>query len=136
MSASPAPSIDVERTDFVSILTQDAGRAIAFYGETLGLRRNEKAHPDWPEFETGNVTLSIVSIQKIGRDELTPSTSPIALRVADVAEARRQLEQNGVAFQGETYDSGVCHMAFFSDADGNALMLHRRYAPYSDGTRP
>jgi len=27
-------------------------------------------------------------------------------------------------------------MAFFSDPDGNALMLHRRYAPYSDGSTP
>jgi hypothetical protein len=26
-------------------------------------------------------------------------------------------------------DTGVCHMAFFSDSEGNALMLHRRYAP-------
>jgi len=28
-----------------------------------------------------------------------------------------------------THDSGVCHMAFFNDPDGNALILHRRYAP-------
>jgi hypothetical protein len=41
-----------------------------------------------------------------------------------------------VQFDGETLDSGVCHMAFFSDPDGNALMLHRRYAPYSDGSKP
>jgi hypothetical protein len=27
------------------------------------------------------------------------------------------------------FDSGVCHMAFFTDPDGNDLMLHRRYAP-------
>jgi hypothetical protein len=26
-------------------------------------------------------------------------------------------------------DSGVCHMAVFADPDGNALMLHHRYAP-------
>jgi hypothetical protein len=26
-------------------------------------------------------------------------------------------------------DTGVCHMAFFTDTEGNALMLHRRYAP-------
>lgn len=26
-------------------------------------------------------------------------------------------------------DSGVCHMAFFRDPAGNALMLHHRYAP-------
>jgi hypothetical protein len=27
----------------------------------------------------------------------------------------------------------VCHMAFFRDPDGNALMLHRRYAPHDQG---
>jgi hypothetical protein len=32
-------------------------------------------------------------------------------------------------FDGETFDTGVCHMAFFRDPDGNALMLHHRYAP-------
>ena len=35
----------------------------------------------------------------------------------------------GVDFVGETLDTGVCHMAFFSDPDGNAMMLHHRYAP-------
>ncbi len=128
--------IEVQRTDFVAILTEDRDRAVRFYGETLGLRRNEKAHPDWPEFETGNVTLSITAIQQIGRDELTPSTSPIALRVPDVEQTRRKLEEAGVEFYTETYDSGVCHMAFFKDPDGNVLCLHRRYAPYSDGSQP
>ena len=32
-------------------------------------------------------------------------------------------------FHGDTFDTGVCHMAFFADPDGNALMLHSRYAP-------
>jgi predicted enzyme related to lactoylglutathione lyase len=43
--------------------------------------------------------------------------------------ARARLEAAGVSFVGETFDTGVCHMAFFSDPDGNALMLHHRYAP-------
>ena len=128
--------IGVERTDFVAILTADRERAVEFYGQMLGLRPNQRAHPDWPEFETGNVTLSITPIQQIGRDELVPSTSPIALRVPDVAEARKTLEDAGVEFYTETYDSGVCHLAFFKDPDGNVLCLHRRYAPYSDGTQP
>jgi hypothetical protein len=34
-----------------------------------------------------------------------------------------------VAFDGDTLDTGVCHMGFFADPDGNALMLHHRYAP-------
>ena len=61
--------------------------------------------------------------------EFQRSPNPIALRVDDVAAARTELESRGVEFQGETIDSGVCHMAFFHDPDGNALMLHHRYAP-------
>ena len=59
-----------------------------------------------------------------------PNPNDIALRVPDVAAAREALEAAGVEFSGETFDTGVCHMAFFSDPDGNALMLHHRYAPY------
>ena len=61
--------------------------------------------------------------------EFERSPNPIALRVEDVEAARAELESRGVEFSGETIDSGVCHMAFFHDPDGNALMLHHRYAP-------
>ncbi|MBA2642858.1 MAG: VOC family protein [Actinobacteria bacterium] len=127
----------VERTDFATVITQDKERSLRFYGETLDLRRNDKAHPDWPEFETGNLTLSIVHYEQIGRSEFAPNTAPIALRVGDAHEARTELEQAGVEFLTETYDSEVCHLAVFSDPDGNRLMLHRRYAPYAaDGSTP
>jgi hypothetical protein len=59
--------------------------------------------------------------------------NPIPLRVDDVHQARADLEAKGVDFRGDTFDTGVCHMAFFTDPDGNELMLHRRYAPYGDG---
>jgi predicted enzyme related to lactoylglutathione lyase len=55
----------------------------------------------------------------------------MALRVPDVEETRKELEAKGVVFTGETLDTTVCHMAFFADPDGNAIMLHRRYAPRS-----
>jgi len=58
-----------------------------------------------------------------------PNHNGISLRVPDVAEARATLEQDGVQFTGETIDTGVCHMAFLHDPDGNTIMLHRRYAP-------
>jgi catechol 2,3-dioxygenase-like lactoylglutathione lyase family enzyme len=83
------------------------------------------------EFETGTLTLQVIEAAAIGR-ELHSSRSPIALRVDDVAAARADLGSRGVGFSGETLDSGVCHMAFFSDPDGNALMLHHRYAPPGD----
>ncbi len=42
--------------------------------------------------------------------------------------ARTLLEANGVTFQVELLDSGVCQQAIFSDPDGNPLILHHRYA--------
>jgi len=117
----------VERTDFVSVPVEDMARAKRFYSETLGIpSRNLDA--GFPEFETGNVSLYLVDPTAIG-GEFSPHTSYIALRVPDVAEARAQLEAKGVVFEGEIRDTGVCHMALFRDSEGNALMLHRRYAP-------
>jgi catechol 2,3-dioxygenase-like lactoylglutathione lyase family enzyme len=138
--------IDVQRTDFATVVTQDTERAIQFYGGTLGLPRNPNSADEWPEFETGNLTLAVChweqlgreefQWEQLGREEFTPSSSPIALRVPDVAEARRRLEEAGVEFRGETFDSGVCHLAVFHDPDGNRLILHHRYAPHEDGTKP
>ncbi len=128
--------IGVERTDFLTVMVRDKERAVAFYGETLGLRRNERSHPEWPEFETGNLTLLLVTPEQIGGGEFAPSTHSVALRVGDVDEARKRLEAEGVEFHGDVLDTGVCKMTFFADPDGNALTLHRRYAPYTDGTQP
>jgi catechol 2,3-dioxygenase-like lactoylglutathione lyase family enzyme len=124
-----ADAVVVERIDFVSFLTQDIARAKKFYGETLGLAL-ETEGPDDMEFRAGQVTLDIFNPASQGQP-FAPSPAGIALRVPDVAAARAALEAKGVAFQGETIDTGVCHMAFFRDPDGNSLMLHRRYAPLS-----
>jgi catechol 2,3-dioxygenase-like lactoylglutathione lyase family enzyme len=121
--------ITVERTDFVSVPVTDMERSIHFYGETLGLQRVSETE-GWPEFQLGeNVSLYLVDPTNIGRAFEGPHTSSIALRVPDVEAAKRALEEKGVEFAGETFDTGVCHMAIFHDPDGNTLMLHRRYAP-------
>ena len=46
-----------------------------------------------------------------------------------IEAARAELESKGVTFFGETFDTGVCHMALFADPDGNSLMLHHRHTP-------
>jgi catechol 2,3-dioxygenase-like lactoylglutathione lyase family enzyme len=121
--------IQVERTDFVSVPVTDVERSARFYEETLGLPKTSNG--GWPEFRLGeNVSLYLVEPRRFGVEAWAPHTAHIALRVPDVAEARRALETKGVEFQGDTLDTGVCRMAFFRDPDGNALMLHRRYAPH------
>ena len=117
----------IERTDFYSVPVQDMQRAKAFYRDTLGMRSPNWDAP-WPEIETGNVSLYLIDPTRIGAT-FSPNVSHIALRVADVAQARADLEAKGVEFDGEVLDTGVCHMAFFKDSEGNQLMLHRRYAP-------
>jgi predicted enzyme related to lactoylglutathione lyase len=119
----------VTGVDFVPFSTQDIDKAVEFYGEVLGLRRSVYI-PDrqYAEFETGNVTLSIVVGEAMGIGHSVNALA-LALHVDDVAEARSALEQRGVEFHGDILDTGVCHMAFFADPDGNALMLHHRYAP-------
>jgi catechol 2,3-dioxygenase-like lactoylglutathione lyase family enzyme len=116
--------IEVETVDFVSIPTRDAAAARGFYEQVLGLRRS-RHNPD--ELEAANLTLAFWEPEAQGVP-FAANTAGIALRVADVAAARRRLESAGVRFLGDTVDTGVCHMGFFYDPDGNVLILHRRYA--------
>ncbi len=118
--------MEFERTDFVSVPVADMDRAKAFYRDVLGLQ-SPNWDDGWPEIETGNVSLYLVDPTAMG-SEFAPHVAPIALRVPDVAAAKAELEGRGLEFAGE-HDTGVCKMAFFSDTEGNALMLHRRYAP-------
>lgn len=124
--------ISVERVDFVSVPTRDTAQARRFYGELLGLHESTTPEDVFPEFETSNVTLGVFQPELVGAP-FVPSAG-VALRVPDVEAARRELERAGVEFRGETVDTGVCHMAFCSDFDGNGVIIHRRYAePRPDG---
>jgi predicted enzyme related to lactoylglutathione lyase len=117
--------------DFVALPTHDVRAAAEFYGEALGLHRSVYM-PDrsFAEFETGNLTLSLINAEAMGLEHHRVRHE-VAFHVDDVDAVRKTLEQRGVSFNGETLDTSVCHMAFFSDPDGNALMLHHRYAPRS-----
>ncbi len=122
-------------TDFITVATQDFDRAIGFYGGVLGLPESKRwGNMPGVEFETGNLTIAIMQSDAFGL-EFRPHNHPIEFRVDDVAAARGELESRGVKFEADTLDSGVCHQAFFSDPDGNALAIHHRYAP-ADAPEP
>jgi catechol 2,3-dioxygenase-like lactoylglutathione lyase family enzyme len=119
----------VSGVDFVFLPSKNFAQAADFYENVLGLScsaRYKKAPGG--EFETGNLTIQILETEAIGI-EFNAARNPIALHVDDVAAARAALESRGVSFEGDILDSGVCHMTFFNDPDGNALMIHHRYAP-------
>jgi catechol 2,3-dioxygenase-like lactoylglutathione lyase family enzyme len=117
----------IANLDFVAIPSTDAERSRRFYDEALGLRPDEHARF---EFWAGDTCLTIWEPARLGLEFAPQKNGHLALHVDDVGAARAELEAKGVDFLGETFDTGVCHMAFFTDPDGNDLMLHHRYAPY------
>ena len=131
-----ADGVGAQRVDFIAVPTRNVERAVRFYADVLGLPKNPNSLDDWIEFETGNVTLAIVDAEGHGAEFEPLPPGSIALRVLDVAEAGAKLEEAGVELSGEIWDSGVCTGVSFRDPDGNGLLIHRRYAPYPDGTSP
>ena len=116
----------VTKLDFIGIPSTDADRSRAFYQDTLGLRKDEKS--DY-EFWVGETCFGIWEPEKQGMPFAPSKNAHPALHVDDVEAARAELEAKGVEFSAPTIDTGVCHMALFTDPDGNDLMLHNRYAP-------
>ena len=118
----------ITKLDFIGVPSQDAERSRSFYVETLGLRPDDHSRF---EFWLGETCFGIWEPAKFGMEFKPQSNAHPALHVDDVAAARSELEAKGVAFSGDILDTGVCHMALFTDPDGNDLMLHSRYAPQS-----
>jgi len=114
----------VEQVDFVSVPTRDYERAVAWYRDVFGLPVSEFSDG---EVETPNLTMSFWKPEENG-EPFVPNENGIALRVADVHAAVDEARAAGAEVLG-IEDSGVCHMGFVKDPDGNVLILHRRYAP-------
>ena len=128
--------IQVERVDYIRVPTTDIEKATDFYGRVLGLEQNPNSPgDDWIEFEAGNVTLAVMTPHTHDYEFTPLPPGSLAFRVADVAAAKANVEAEGVQC-GDVWDSGVCKGASVRDPDGNAILLHRRYAPYPDGTTP
>ena len=123
--------IEVQRVDYIRVPVTDMAEATHFYGEILGLERNPHSHEDWVEYETGNVTLAVMTPHTHDYEFTPLPPGTLALRVPDVAEAKARLEAAGVEVN-EMWDSGVCHGAGLRDPSGNPILLHHRYKPYED----
>ena len=128
--------IDAQQVDYIRVPVTDMEEANHFYGEVLGLARNPNSPgEDWVEYEIGNITLAIMTPHTHDYEFTPLPPATIALRVPDVAVAKAKLESAGLEVS-EMWDSDVCRGAGVTDPAGNRILLHRRYAPYPDGTTP
>ncbi len=114
--------MNVETVDFVTIPTRDIERAVGWYRDVLGLEPGANG-----EVEAPNVTFSFWSPEADG-EPFQANVAGVALRVPDVKAACDELVAGGGELVG-IEDTGVCHMGFCKDPDGNTVILHRRYAP-------
>ncbi len=119
MSTKP---VLINKLDFIGVPSQDAERSRSFYIDTLGLRPDETARF---EFWVGNTCFSIWEPARMGATFAPQKNAHLAFHVDDIATARKAFEEKGVVFNGDMLDTGVCFMAFFTDPDGNDLMLHQ-----------
>jgi catechol 2,3-dioxygenase-like lactoylglutathione lyase family enzyme len=128
--------IEVDRVDYIRVPVTDIEAANYFYGEVLGLERNPNSpDEDWVEYEAGNVTLAVMTPHTHDYEFTPLPPGTLAFRVPDVAAAKAKLEAAGLEV-GVMWDSGRCHGVGVRDPAGNPILLHRRYAPYPDGTMP
>lgn len=111
----------ITKLDFVGVPSTDAERSRTFYIDTLGLRPDGKAKY---EFWVGDTCFAIWEPGKMGMTFAPQKNAHLALHVDDIEAARKELEEKGVVFVGETIENQVCFMALFTDPDGNDLMLH------------
>ena len=122
--------IEVTRVDYIRVPVDDIEAAKQFYGEVLGLPRNEHLdHGDWIEYEASNVTLAVMTPETHDYAFAPLPSSTIALGVPDVAVAKAQLEAAGAEVT-DMWDSGVCNGAGLTDPAGNRILLHHRYVPH------
>jgi catechol 2,3-dioxygenase-like lactoylglutathione lyase family enzyme len=114
------PEGPLEGIDHVYYWTRDMDRAVAFYGDVLGLPLAHRAGNEWAEFQAGPVRLALHGTEEAS---VVPSGT-VVFRVDHLDEARWALQQRGVNFDGhESEVPGFARFATFHDPDGNPLQL-------------
>ena len=117
----------VTGTDFIYLPTRDFERAVEFYGTTLGLHCSARyGKRPGAEFETGNLTL-LIAVEEFGMT-FHVNENAIALHV-ETSRRPGPTWSHAASSSWPTRWTRASATSFFRDPDGNALMLHHRYAP-------
>jgi catechol 2,3-dioxygenase-like lactoylglutathione lyase family enzyme len=120
--------IQVTQIDHVSVLVTDVERSRRFYRDLLGLKEIAKPRTFdfvviW--FDLGNQQLHL--LLKPQPDTISPRH--FALRVADVAAARKYFQERHIPIE-ETTPIPHCDRFFVRDPDGNRIEIIQWLQPY------
>lgn len=120
-------NMKIKEFAFVCYAVNDLKIGRNFYEKVLGLKViNEWVSDNFGmiEYECGRDTLAIgcgVPTFKPG-----PNGATVALEVDDFDAVVASLKKVDTKFMVLPMETKVCHMAVFSDPDGNSLMIHKR----------
>jgi catechol 2,3-dioxygenase-like lactoylglutathione lyase family enzyme len=117
------PGISYSGGITLSCSVRNLDESIAWFKEVLGFEEVFKVpEAGWAEVTspTEGVTIGLGQNEEVdGRGGTTP-----VFGVADIEEARADLEAKGVKFDGDTVEiPGLVKLATFFDPDGNSYML-------------
>jgi catechol 2,3-dioxygenase-like lactoylglutathione lyase family enzyme len=106
----------------ISVGVSDMEKAIAWYGEVLGLELVYKLEQfGWCEMATATKHVTIGLGQT---EEVKPGSTTPTFGVQDIEVSRKHLESHDVRFDGDTYEiEGMVKLCMFYDPDGNSYML-------------
>lgn len=109
----------VHGVSVVWLPVSDMGRAVQFYGETLGLSVREQ-QDEWAELEANGLRIGLNARESPAGD----GGAVIAFQPEDGLDAAfEELKANGVTFAGDISEHPWGRIAAFEDPDGNSLQL-------------
>ena len=119
------PSFALGEIGQIAITVSDLEKAVAFYGDALGLKHLFNAPPSMAFFAAGNVRLMLSRPEKPDSERVRCA---LYFKVADIQAARDALAARGVVFEVEPHrlakmPDHELWMAFFRDPDENLLAL-------------
>ena len=122
--------MNVTGVDFIAIPTQDFDRADAFYADVLGLERSKRwGNMPAGEFETGTLTIALMQSDAFGLEFSPPQPPGRASRSTTSTPRARSSRARASSSWPTRSTAASATWRPFKDPDGNALMLHHRYAP-------
>jgi predicted enzyme related to lactoylglutathione lyase len=126
--------VTIGAVDHVWFWVRDMDRAVAFYGDALGLGMRMRHGDDWAEFDAGGIR---IGLHGAGSGEDVAHGGTAVFLVDDLDLAKAALEERGVTFEDHLGEvPGYARYASFADADGNSMQIIEYLANGDGGSAP
>jgi catechol 2,3-dioxygenase-like lactoylglutathione lyase family enzyme len=119
----PSTAVKITGMDLAAAMVSDPQRAVAFYRDVLGLEPTDIDE----EGRGAEFTLadgSTFGVWKADAGQKSPSAG-MMFKVEDAQAAVAFYRGRGLQLS-DVHETPVCYMAFGTDPDGNAVIIHQR----------